>query len=131
MAQQYGIERDFVHFGGSFENHLDIVPIYNAADLFVLPSNTEGFSLTLPEAMACGVPAITSANSSLGEVANGYAHTLDDITVASLSHAIGQVLSDCELHQRLSKQGLKRAEDLRWDECARKTLAIVERVMSC
>ena len=96
----------------------------------MLPSNTEGFSLTLPEAMACGVPAITSANSSLGEVANGYAHTLEDINLESLSEAMGQVLCDRELHEKLKQQGLERAKDLRWDKCARKTLAILQQVVS-
>ncbi|MCK5791028.1 MAG: glycosyltransferase family 4 protein [Ketobacter sp.] len=130
LAAEFDITDSFVHFGGSFPHHGDIIPIYNGADLFVLPSNTEGFSLTLPEAMACGVPAITSANSSLGEVANGYAHTLEDINLESLSEAMGQVLCDRELHEKLKQQGLERAKDLRWDKCARKTLAILQHVVS-
>lgn len=128
LARDAGVEDSVVHFGGTFENHGGIIPIYNAADLFVMPANTEGFSLTLPEAMACGVPAITSANSSLGEVANGYAHTLDHIEEENLSAAIAEVLTDRQLHQTLKERGLKRAKELRWDECAKKTLAVLRQV---
>ena len=41
-----------------FASHHELVPIYNAAELFVLPSSSEGFSLTLAEAMSCGLPAV-------------------------------------------------------------------------
>ena len=128
LAKDAGIEDSVVHFGGTFEQHGGIIPIYNAADLFVMPANTEGFSLTLPEAMACGVPAITSASSSLGEVANGYAYTLDFINEDNLSSAIAEVLTDRELHQQLRARGLERAKGLRWDECARKTLEVLRQV---
>lgn len=128
LARDSGVENSVVHFGGTFERHDGIVPIYNAADLFVMPSNTEGFSLTLPEAMACGVPAITSASSSLGEVANGYAHTLDHVEEENLSEAIAEVLTNRQLHQNLRERGLERARELRWDECARKTLLVLRQV---
>ncbi|MCR8915764.1 glycosyltransferase family 4 protein [Marinobacter panjinensis] len=128
LARDAGVEDSVVHFGGTFENHGGIIPIYNAADLFVMPANTEGFSLTLPEAMACGVPAITSASSSLGEVANGYAHTLDHIDEENLSAAIAEVLTDRQLHKKLKERGLERAKELRWDKCAKKTLAVLRQV---
>jgi glycosyltransferase involved in cell wall biosynthesis len=128
LAQDSGIGDSVVHFGGTFEHHGGIVPIYNAADLFVMPSNTEGFSLTLPEAMACGVPAITSASSSLGEVANGYAYTLDHVEQNNLSRAIAEVLTDRKLHKKLKERGLMRAQDLRWDMCAKKTLDVLRQV---
>jgi glycosyltransferase involved in cell wall biosynthesis len=46
----------------------DLPLLYNCADLFVYPSLYEGFGLPPLEAMACGVPVITSNTSSLPEV---------------------------------------------------------------
>jgi len=128
MAREYGIEGSFVHFEDSFANHQEIVSIYNAAELFLLPSGTEGFSLTLAEAMACGAPVITSSGSSLGEVANNYALTLDTITAESVAEAIGSVLNDNHLRQELRKKSLQRAKSLRWDTCALATLEILRQV---
>lgn len=128
MARQLGIADCVVHMGGSFASHQGIVPIYNAADLYVLPSESEGFSLTLAEAMSCGVPVITSSRSSLGEVANNYALTLDQITEETLADSIVQVLSDNDLQQKLRQSGLERAKSLRWEVCAQKTLDILRDV---
>ena len=47
----------------------DLPGLTAAATMFVFPSLYEGFGLPLAQAMACGVPSITSRNSSLGEVA--------------------------------------------------------------
>ena len=51
--------------------------IYNLGELFVFPSLYEGFGLPVVEAMACGTPVITANTSSLNEIANGAAVTVD------------------------------------------------------
>lgn len=128
LAEKFGIADSFVHEVGSFSHHSEIVPIYNAAEVFVLPSFTEGFSLTLAEAMACGAPVITSSQSSLGEVANGYGITLDELNEESLAEAITKVLVNPELRSQLAQLSLERGKELRWEETARKTLDILKRV---
>ena len=128
LAEELGITDSYAHVGGAFANHKDIVPIYDAAAVYILPSESEGFSLTLAEAMACGVPVITSNKSSLGEVANGYALTLDKMTVESISDALIQTLTSAEFRANLREKGLERAKALRWEECARKTLKILREV---
>ena len=117
-----------VHSDATFTNHLDLVPVYNAADLFVLPSSSEGFSLTLLEAMACGTPAITTRRAGLAAVAEGYAHTIEEPTVEPLAEAIEQVLSDESLRQTLRERELERAKAYSWRRTAQSTLDVLRRV---
>ena len=128
LANQFGITDSVVHSSATFADHKSIVPIYNAADLFVLPSSSEGFSLTLLEAMACGTPAITVNRAGPGEVAHGHAFTIDEPSVRALSDAIELVLTDPSLRQELRAKELKRAKDYSWRHTASRTLDVVRRV---
>jgi glycosyltransferase involved in cell wall biosynthesis len=128
LVSRFGISDSVVHTVGRVAQHSELVPVYCAADAFVLPSLTEGFSLTLAEAMACGTPVITVNRAALGEVAYGYALTIEEPTVEALTEAIRRVLSDAALRAELSRSGLERARQLRWPEAARRTLEVLRRV---
>lgn len=128
LAESLSISDSVVHTDGRFSDHTRLVPIYAAADLFVLPSSSEGFSLTLVEAMSCGTPAITTNRAALGEVANGYALTLEEPTVEALAEAMRSVLGDPALRESLRARGLERARQFRWETTARRTLDILRRV---
>ena len=47
-----------------------LVEMYNASDLFVLPSQVEGFGLPIAEAMACGLPVMVTKYAAGWEVAS-------------------------------------------------------------
>ncbi len=92
---------------------------YHAADLFVYPSRYEGFGLPVAEAMACGVPVVTSNVSSLPELVGDNARfgAQAALTVApddteALAHAVQQGLGDTILRQRLRERGLARVQRL-------------------
>src|SRR3989304_3923928 len=68
--------------------------LYNAADLFVLPSLYEGFGFPLLEAMACGTPAVCSNGGALPEVAGDAALLVDGEDEAALAAAMEQGLTD-------------------------------------
>lgn len=126
LAEKFGITDCFRQIDGKITTHDELIPIYNAAELYVLPSFTEGFSLTLAEAMACGLPVITSNSSSLGEVANGYGYTLDKPDdIEELTHAISSILTDEKLKSNLKQKSLERASSLRWSTTAKKTLDVL------
>ena len=97
----------------------ELVAIYNAADIFVYPSLYEGFGLPPLEAMACGVPVITSNVSSLPEVVGADALTVDPLDTDALAAAMARILNDVDLQANLSARGLRRAATFSWDATAR------------
>jgi glycosyltransferase involved in cell wall biosynthesis len=107
----------------------DVPTFYNAAEVFVYPSLYEGFGLQLMEAMACGVPVITSRGSSLDEVAGDAAVLVDPLDELSIAEALKKVLNDSELREKLGEAGLRRSRLFTFENAARRTFDVYERVM--
>lgn len=91
---------------------------YGAADLFVYPSQYEGFGLPVLEALACGTPVITSNVSSLPEVVGDAGITVDPADVGSLADAMAAVLSERALATRMREAGPSRAATFTWANAA-------------
>jgi glycosyltransferase involved in cell wall biosynthesis len=91
---------------------------YSAADLFVYPSQYEGFGLPALEAMACGVPVITSNASSLPEVVGSAGMTVNVDDVEALAEAMHSVLTDKAAACRMRSAGLERAGRFTWSAAA-------------
>lgn len=100
--------------------------VYNLASLFVFPSFFEGFGLPVLEAMACGTPVITSNNSSLPGVAENAAVLINPMRTTELVEAMGAVLADEKLYNKLRGRGSKQAQKFSWKKCAEETLKICE-----
>jgi len=100
----------------------DKAALYNLATIFVYPSFYEGFGFPPLEAMACGLPVITSNISSLPEIVGGAALTIDPYNVQSLAQAIIQLLGSQDLRDELSRQGLERAKIFSWQKTAEQYL---------
>lgn len=127
-VQRLGIH-DSVRFLGRVPLD-DLVKLYNAAELFVYPSTYEGFGLPVLEAMACGCPVVTSAVSSLPEVAGDAAILIDPYSVDELSAALQRALSDTVLAEQLRGQGPARAATFSWSRCAGETVAAYKRALA-
>lgn len=89
----------------------DLPLFYNAAEIFVFPSLFEGFGLPVLEAMASGVPMITSRGSSLEEVAGDGALLVDPLDVDALSQCMELLLADAALRCDLVRRGLRRGAE--------------------
>jgi glycosyltransferase involved in cell wall biosynthesis len=88
-----------------------IVELYAEAELAVVPSLYEGFSLPSIEAMACGVPLVTTTGGALPEVVGDTAMTVPPGDAGALAQAIVDVLNEDELRARLGEAGRKRVLD--------------------
>jgi glycosyltransferase involved in cell wall biosynthesis len=118
--------RSVVRFIG-YAPAADLPLIYNASEFFVFPSLYEGFGLPVVEAMACGTPVITSNTSSLGEIANGAAITVDPEDTGALAEAIHRLSYDRALRDRLADRGRARAGTFSWERTARAMLSVYVR----
>lgn len=92
------------------------------ATAFVYPSLYEGFGLPLAQAMAAGVPAITSNTSCLPEIAGEGALFVDPRSPAEIRSAIERLLASPTLRQQLRAAGKAQAEQYRWSSSARQSL---------
>jgi glycosyltransferase involved in cell wall biosynthesis len=103
--------------------------LYRHAAAFVYPSLYEGFGLPVLEAMTRGLPVITSNTSSLPEVAGEAALQVDPASIREIAAAIETLLGDTALREKLASRGRARAERFSWDETARLTLQVYEKVL--
>lgn len=98
------------------------------AAAFVYPSLYEGFGLPVAQAMAAGVPVITSNVSSLPEVGGDGALLADPRSVSEVSAAIEKLLLSPGLRAQLAARGRERAQLFRWEACARQSWRFFERI---
>jgi len=128
LCQTLGIADSVVQTNGDVPDHRDLVPVYNAAEVFVHPSSYEGWSMTTMEALACGTPVIAVNRGGLGEVAAGHAYMVDDPSVEGLADALDAVLTDSALRQDLHVKARARGAAFRWEDTTRHTLDVLRRV---
>lgn len=100
----------------------DLVALYQEAAVFVFPSRYEGFGLPPLEAMAAGVPVVSSDAASLPEAVGDAGLLVSPEAPGPWVEAIGRVLDDAELHAELVQAGITRALAMTWEETARRTL---------
>ncbi len=108
----------------NFVEDEDKVYVYNLASLFVYTSFFEGFGFPPLEAMKCGVPVITSNNSSIPEVVGDAGIMIDPDKPYEIFQAMREILSSKELQMKLRKEGLERAKQFEWKKTAEKTLDV-------
>lgn len=116
-AVQSASHRDRIVLAGRVPDP-DLAPLLSGARVFCYPSLYEGFGLPVLEAMQCGAPVVTSTTSSLPEVAGDAALLVDPTDLRALTEALGAVLADDALAQRLRVAGLARAAAFSWERTA-------------
>jgi alpha-1,3-rhamnosyl/mannosyltransferase len=104
----------------------DLPSLYAGATIFAYPSLREGFGLPVLEAMAAGVPVLTSDVSSLPEVGGEAVVYADPYSVESIRAGLRQLLEETALRERLAKEGRERAATFRWSDAAKITLEVLE-----
>jgi glycosyltransferase involved in cell wall biosynthesis len=124
-ARRHGIDETVCFIGAVDE--ADKPMLYQGASCFVFPSSYEGFGLPPLEAMACGVPVVTTGAASITEVVGDAAYLVSDPTDArKLGAAIISTIVDTDLANNLRERGLKQAARFSWAQTARETLRIYQ-----
>lgn len=101
-----------VHF---FGQRRDVERFYQAADIFVLPSLYETFSLVTYEAAAAGLPVVATRVSGIEElVGRDEAGILVERDAVSVGAALARLARDPELRRRLGSEGRRRAHAYTW-----------------
>lgn len=106
-----------------------IPPLYAGAAAFCYPSRYEGFGLPALEAMASGIPVITSNRTSLPEVVGNAGIMVEPDDVDGMREHLRQLLEDRAYAETMGERGRIRAQTFSWDRCARETFSVYQKVM--
>ncbi|MHB8380500.1 MAG: glycosyltransferase family 4 protein [Acidimicrobiales bacterium] len=111
----------------------ELARLYGEAEVAIVPSLYEGFSLPAIEAMSCGVPVVATTGGALPEVVGTSGETgllVEPNNPEALVAAIGQLLDDAELRERLGANGRRRVmERFTWQVTARGTAACYDAIL--
>jgi len=104
--------------------------LFEGASLFMFPSLYEGFGFPIIEAMAKGVPVITSNNSSMKEIADKAAMIVDPYNVSEITNTAYNLLTNKKLYDKFKGKGKLLAQKFQWEKCARETLDFYQRTIN-
>lgn len=101
--------------------------LYAGASVFAFPSLYEGFGLPVLEAMASGVPVVTSDCSTLPEVAGAAAQLVNPLDTDAIAAALARALTDDAWRASARTIGLERAHAASWANCVSRTVEVYRR----
>jgi glycosyltransferase involved in cell wall biosynthesis len=95
--------------------------LFSRARIFAFPSLDEGFGMPVLDAMARGVPVVSSRRSAIPEVAGDAALLVDPEDVEELGTALSRLAGDEGLRQDLARKGRERAAEFTWEAAVERT----------
>jgi glycosyltransferase involved in cell wall biosynthesis len=93
----------------------ELLDLYRGASCFLDPTLYEGFGYGVLQAMACGIPVVASAVTSVPEVVGDAGLLCDPRSAAEFADALGKLLADARLAAELGEKGLRRAASFTWE----------------
>ncbi len=107
----------------------DMCPLMCGALAFTFPSLYEGFGMPPLEAMACGVPVLTTDAASLPEVVGDCAVICNAYSAKSIAQGLYRLYSDEKLRAQLGKKGFERAKSFTWERSAQLLYDVYKELM--
>ncbi len=109
---------DIVHFTGRIANE-EFAGYYSKATIAVVPSLYEGFGLPAAEAMACGVPLISTSGGALPEVVGDAGIIVPPADADSLAREIMFLFNNPDRRKKMSQAGIERVDSIfNWSKAA-------------
>lgn len=113
-----------------YVSDIDLVAVYNLANVYCQPSFYEGFGLPVLEAFACGTPVVIAKTQALVEIAEGAALLANPEDVNDIADKITEVINNNGLREKMIKAGAKKVEKYSWSKTAQKTLSAYSEILS-
>jgi len=113
---------DRIEFTGFVPDSM-LADIYGHADIYVLPSVSEPFGISVLEAMGSGLPTIVSRSSGVGEAVRHVLKT-EYWDTEEMADMILRLLDSRALREELGRNGAQEAARFTWDACCQRTLAV-------
>lgn len=107
----------------------EVAKVMAAADSFVYPSFHEGFGIPIIEAMACGIPVVTSDIGAMKEVGGEAAILIDPKDAQSISNGIETSIFNEELLSELEKKAAENLERFSWNTSAERVYSTINDVI--
>jgi len=120
--------RDKIYFAGTASND-ELVKLYSQSSAAIVPSVYEGFGFPAGEAMACGVPVISSDGGALPEVVGDAGIVVPARDHQALADAIDTLLNDPKMQKKFSRAGMERVEKLfTWESAVKQMVEVYSKL---
>ena len=130
MIREYitaeNLEEKIIFLGHMNDGQLSYV--YRRAAALVFPSFIEGFGYPVLEGMDCGIPVITSDQSSLAEVGGDAALLIDPYNPEAITRAMARITDEPGVREELIKKGHERTKQFSWHKAGREMIAVCKKV---
>lgn len=117
---------DIIHTG--YVDSVELRNLYSGASVFAFPSYYESFGIPLLEAMACGVPIVTSNVFAMPEVVADAGLKINPYDFKEIGDAIYTLLTNPTLREDFIRRGFERVKKFSWETAAKETLKVFEEV---
>lgn len=133
LVKKYQQKDKKIHHISHFLPEEELVKYYNTSDVFAFPTRMEGHGMTAAEAMACGVPVVTTNAAGVSRFVldgkTGYKVNVDD--VGQFTKKLKILLSDGSLRKKMGSAGRRHIEEnWTWDVSIDQTEKFMEKVVN-
>jgi glycosyltransferase involved in cell wall biosynthesis len=108
----------------------EVARLYQNAFAFIFPSLHEGFGVPIIEAMACGIPVLTSGSTSCVETAGNAALLVNPTDVGQIAEGMLRLINDTNYRNELVKIGIERVKFFCWEKCGKEHLDVFKKALN-
>ncbi len=112
LIQKYNLQNVTLH---RKKTGKELLEMYRCADIFVLPSLKEGVSLSMLEALATGLPVVTSDSSEIRQILDECGVLIEEPTTSNYARTIDEILSQKDTLEKLSSLSVQKARSYSWE----------------